>query len=217
MACLPCMLALLGYEEPVMPIGFSGLAANSLGQQQWDALDLNEKHLRSIVNTMSSGPVADSLYAALNAVRTTLSQSAGGSMQYTTMTLPIVGRITVPSGKARSPDWETGTGALWDMEYKRMWAQLQDIERQLAQRAGVPTLTQQPPQQPAVTEAANPEGTGTPYEYKGAPASIIGPTGWDYVTPPMAAKSTNWSGIVAVVAIVGAAAYFLWPKKGRKR
>lgn len=207
MACLPCMLALLGLD-----------AANPLGQQQWNGLDLEEKRLRRIVDTMASGQVADSLYAALDSVRTNLNQAAGGSTQVSSIPIPFFGiNVPIPTGKTRVPDWESGNGALWDMEYKRNWDALHSVENELAKRTGVPTLTQQPPAQPAVTEAANTEGTGTTYVYKGPSANTIGPTGWDYMPAPVTTrKATSTVGILAVIAIVGAAAYFLWPKKSKK-
>jgi hypothetical protein len=217
MACLPCLMALLGYEEnlphllrhrkmaaeiPGLGLGAVSLsvaAAESMpGGKQWHELYDHATRLRKITDGMPSGTVAESYYKALNAIDASLKQAKGtyGWLDWT-----------------RKPDW-VGSPALWESEYKQWTSQLQQMEYSMAQRTGVMTTIQTPPKQPAVTEAMQPTGEGTSYVPRPVPVDIIGPTGGGeaaYIAP----KTTNWIAIAAAVAIFGTAIYLLWPKKGK--
>ena len=216
MACLPCMLALLGYDEKKgrrkrrgieMP-RLSGLSAVAIsvsdamsmpGGQQWQELSSYAGRLRHLADGMPSGAVADSFYAALSGIDTLLAQAKGsyGFFDW-----------------SRKPDW-IGSPALWEREYKDTKWQLQAMEQEMSRRTGAVTTISNVPKQPAVTVPMSPTGEGPAYVPVATPENIIGPTAWN--RPPSQVQPQQTSVAVWVVGLlaVGAIAYIAWPKKGK--
>jgi len=212
MACLPCMLALLGYEEGAMPKASSfdipslkGLGAVAIsvaaseampGGQQWKELNQYAMRVRGVINGMPSGTVAESFYNALAKIEAGLKQAKGtyGWMSWT-----------------RQPDW-IGSPVLWESEYKQWKTQLAQIEVGLAQRTGALTTIQTPPQQLKVTEAIQWAGDGSPYVPPPMPVNIVGPIGGG--ESPYVPPATNWFAVAVAAALFGTAIYVIWPKKG---
>lgn len=236
MACLPCLLALLGYDEDAKgPANFPvrtgcsvsmpnlrGLGALYVdessalyrnGLRQWQELTAYSARLRNLViQSVPAGPVANSYHQKLNQIDTNLKQAGGKRLP---------DGIFAKNQWERVPDWynDKGTTAIWDSEYKDHRYQLAQLEQALSRQTGAPTMVPPPVAQPEVTKPVSASGEGEVYKPIETPKSYgISPSSWSWNPDDLTKADPLYSpakiaAIVAGVGVVAAIAYLAWPKK----